>query len=205
MIFRLILFSIWPLLKWRNTDLVKPLRLFDANMSRSFLCCCESWTLTAQDKRRLQTTERAMLRRFAGPRRRPQEEYVDWMRRATYSAEDERAKAGIASWVVAASRKKWMWAGHVTRMSEHRWASRLTSWRDSVWWSDQDQRTSAPRPLRSRAGHFTRWEAEVCKFASSLEWGHWKLKARSMSTEDWNSFREPFAAAACKSLRRRVD
>ena len=57
-----------------------------------------------------------MLQMFAGPRRRPQEEYVDWLRRATHAAEGERDKAGIKSWVAAASIRKWMWVGHVARM-----------------------------------------------------------------------------------------
>ena len=174
-------------------------------MSRSFLWCCESWTLTVHDKRRIQTTELAMLRRFAGPRRRPQEDYIEWLRRATHAAENERNKAGITSWVAAASMKKWTWAGHVARMNEHRWASRLTTWRDSVWWSGQDQRTTASRPMRSRAGHFTRWETDLCKFVKVLGWNHWRLQARSLTTDEWNSFKEQFAAAACKSLRQRVE
>ena len=156
--------QIWPLLRRRDTDLTKRLRLFDSNVARSVLWCCESWTLTVAEKRRLQSTERAMLRRFAAPRRAHDEDYLSWLSRSTHSAERARDSAGINSWNVAASLRKWSWAGHVARMHAHRWASRMTTWRDSVWWAEQDHRSSPSviRPMRARVGHFTRWETELC-------------------------------------------
>ena len=155
---------ILPLLRRRDTDLTKRLRLFDSNVARSVLWCCESWTLTVAEKRRLQSTERAMLRRFAAPRRAPDEDYLVWLSRATHSAENTRDSIGIKSWNVAASLRKWSWAGHVARMDVHRWASRMTAWRDAGWRAEQDHRSSPSvvRPMRARAGHFTRWGGELC-------------------------------------------
>ncbi len=108
--------TLWPLLRRRDTDPMKRLRLFDSNVGRSVLWCCESWSLTVKQKHRLQTTERAMLRRFAGPRRAPEEDYITWLRRATHSAEAVRDQAGISSWIKYASFRKWSLGGHVEAM-----------------------------------------------------------------------------------------
>ena len=199
--------SIWPLLKRRDTDLTKRLRLFDSNVTRSALWCCESWTLTVHQKRKLQSAERAMLRRFAGPRRAPREEYLDWLRRSTYAAEAARDAAGLRSWNADASSRKWHWAGHVARMNDHRWASRLTVWRNAAWWAKQDHGTSpnVVRPMRARAGHFTRWESEVRTFAQGLARNYWNINAAELMKAEWNSFANDFCSYANKSLQKRVD
>jgi len=127
--------------------------------------------------------------------------YIVWLRGV---AEVARDTAGIRSWIIQAARCKWSWAGHVARMNKHRWASRLTIWRDSRWWAEQDHRTShaAVRPLRSRPGHFSRWEAELCKFSLTQGWPDWRQKAAEISTEQVNEFSTNFAAFANKSLKR---
>ena len=196
-------FQIWPLLRRRNTCLTKRLRLFDMCVSSSALWCCESWCLTALQKRRLRTVERNMLRRFAGPKRRTTDDYICWVRQATQLAEQARDAAGIRSWMHAASFRKWSWAGHLARMHGHRWASRMTFWRDSEWQSQQDT-AATYRPLRARAGHFSRWESEVSRFASSKGWAHWGQKAKAVSNEQWLTYGEEFAQFACKSLMRAV-
>ena len=192
--------STWPLLKRRCTSLQKRKRLFDANVGRSILWCCESWTLTIKDKQRLQSTERAMLRRFAAPKRQSGENYIQWLRRATHTAELARDNCCIRSWNAAAAFKKWSWAGHVARMVAHRWALRLTCWRDSVWWSEQNQSAGASvlRPMRARAGDFRRWEQKLCKYARLMGWAHWRPKAQSMSTQDWNGHCSEFVKIATK-------
>jgi hypothetical protein len=186
--------QLWPLLRRRGTDLTKRLRLFESNVGRSVRWCAESWTLSRKEKQRLQSTERAMLRRFAAPRRAPGQEYIEWLRHATHCAETARDEAGIRSWCASAGFQKWSWAGHVARMNAHRWAARMTKWRNSAWWTAQDHSTSLsnPRPMRSRAGRFTRWETDLCKFAATQDWADWAAKATSISTSDWNSFADAF-------------
>ena len=66
--------ALWPLLGKRDGNLGKRLRLFDTCVTQTALWCCESWLLTQKEKQLLQTTQHAMLRRIAGPRRRPDEE-----------------------------------------------------------------------------------------------------------------------------------
>ena len=172
----------WPLLRRRDTSLAKRLRLFDAKVGAAALWCCESWTLTRRQKQRLRSTERAMLRRFAGPRCNAAEEYIPWIKRATHCAESKRDEVGIKSWVEAYYWKKWSWAGHIARNDAHRWTCRLTKWRDHTWWSSLDHRSSACRPLRARAGHFQRWESDLVKLAG----GSWFEKSWTLGKAAWN-------------------
>ena len=97
------------------------------------LWCCESWLITQPEKRLLKTTLHAMLRRIAGPRRRPLEDWLDWIKRSTRQAVAAARKLGIRLWHEAHLRVKWNWAGHVLRMSPDRLARRATVWRDSSW------------------------------------------------------------------------
>ena len=46
----------------------------------------------AQEKLKLQTTERSMLRHFAGPRRGTEEDYIDWVGHATREAKKQLAE-----------------------------------------------------------------------------------------------------------------
>ena len=140
---------------------------------------------------------------FVAPRRAPDEDYLAWLSRATHSAESARDSVGIKSWGVAASLRKCSWAGHVARMNAQGWASRMTAWRDSVWWAEQDHRSSPSviRPMRARVGHFTRWEAELCKFSSSLDWPHWWNSAAEVSTVEWNTYSERFSQFVMKSVQ----
>jgi len=146
-----------------------------------------------------------MLRRFAGAKRRPNEAYVEWIVRATRFAEDNRNSSGVKSWNEAILCKKWSWAGHVARLNAHRWAQRLSKWRDHEWWQSQDQSTSAIRPKRAREGHFARWETEVTNCAAHLDWSSSSQKAGTMTTLEWNARCKEFAAFAGRSLRKRVD
>ncbi len=146
-----------------------------------------------------------MLRRFAGPRRNTNEDYVTWIIRATGEAEHARDSSCVKSWMEAVLAKKWSWAGHVARMDSNRWALRLSNWRNHEWWQGQDQRTTAIRPIRARAGYQSRWENELAKFAERVGWNLWSSKARTMTTPAWNEHCSAFANFAAKSLRRRVD
>ena len=140
-----------------------------------------------------------MLRRFAGPRRRPDEDYIPWLRRATHAAERCRDEAGIKSWNTYASYRKWTWAGHVARMDNHRWAHRMTRWRDEIWWSTQDHRSTG-RPMRCRPGYFSRWEKELCKYLETFSTSDWKTFSSTVSTAGWNAHGSKFASCVNKSL-----
>ena len=65
----------------------------------------------------LKTARRAMLRRAAGVGRQPNEDYVDWIIRATRKAESTATISGVRDWYKAHLAAKWSWAGHVARSS----------------------------------------------------------------------------------------
>ena len=94
--------EIWPLRRRRDTSIRKRLQIFDSVVGGCMLWCCESWTLTRQLKQTVRKTQGAMLQRFACPRRRPEEEYIDWIRRATCQAELEASQARVRMWLQAA-------------------------------------------------------------------------------------------------------
>ena len=68
--------QLWHLLKRRDATLKQPLRLFNAVVGRFLLWGVASWTLTVAEKRRVQSLQRSMLRRFAWPKRQADEDFL---------------------------------------------------------------------------------------------------------------------------------
>ena len=142
-----------------------------------------------------------MLRRFAGPRRMPDEDYVTWIRRSTRAAVIAAASAGVKCWVDAHLRAKWLWAGHVSRMGgycKESWTFKTTFWRDAEWKRDYEPGgfLYSARPLRSRAGRWTRWEDEIVRAFAARSDGRWRGGAADKKA--WNSMAEGCAAAVFK-------
>ena len=75
-------YALWPLLGKRDGNLVQKLRLFDGTVTSTVLWCNESWIITKKEKSLLVATQNSMLRRIAGPRRKPDEPWLDWMLKA---------------------------------------------------------------------------------------------------------------------------
>ena len=140
--------------------------------------------------------QRSMLRRFAGPRRRPDEDFVSWIRRSTRAATQTADAAGVRCWVMEHLKAKWCWAGHLARMGHYRadsWALKATFWRDAAWKQDysRGQLLHSVRPLRSRAGRWNRWEDEIVKGSKELGVLNWILKASDKTW--WNENALEFA------------
>ena len=170
--------ALWPILGKRDGNLLKRLRLFDSCITQTALWCNESWLLTKVEKRLLRSTQNNMLRRIAGPRRKPEEQWVDWVKRSTREARHAAKKAGIRFWVESHLRSKWCWAGHVLRMSGDRLAHRSAIWRDSAW---QTTEKDMPAKLRVRRPHRTRWfrwEDDLRRFADQHVSGSWQEAAQ---------------------------
>ena len=60
------------------------------------------------------------------------ETWVEWIRRATFIAEESLWKAGLDNWVGAQRRRKFRWAGHVARRMDGRWSSIVVNWTPGV-------------------------------------------------------------------------
>jgi hypothetical protein len=183
--------SLWPVLGKRDGNLEKRLRLFDACVTQSALWCCESWLITQREKDLLKSTQNNVLRRIAGPRRKPDETWVEWIKRSTHQALQHAQKAGIRMWVDTYLKNKWLWAGHVLRMSEDRLARRAATWRDGVWWTSEVN--EMPTQLRFRRPHRThwfRWEDELRRFATNKSWPSWQSVAQLRNT--WPEYCDEF-------------
>ena len=176
------------LLRKTNASVAKRLQLFQATVSKVVLWCAESWALTVSQKRRLRTVQRAMLRRMVGPRRRPDEDYVSWIKRATKTADERARQAGVDCWLKQFLRQKWLWAGKVAKMEANRWAKRTTLWRNSTWQAANGSRST--RPLRDRPGNRSRWEDDLRKYASHSGLGDWMAAATDEAS--WQSRMEDF-------------
>ena len=146
-------YSLWPVLGKRDGNITKRLHLFDSSVTQTALWCSESWLPTLKEKRLLMSAQNHMLRRIAGPKRRPDEEWVVWVKRATRAARAAAKKAGIRFWLETHLKNKWGWAGHVTRMDRDRLACRALRWRDSEWWQTE---VELPVRLRTQRPHKTR-------------------------------------------------
>ena len=193
--------QIWHLLRHRSASLRQRLRLFNAVVGRSLLWGAESWTLTVAEKKKIRGMQRSMLRRFAGPRHEADEDFVSWIRRSTRAAMEAARSSGVNRWVINHLKAKLCWAGHLACMREYRqesWAFKATFWRDSRWRGEYA--AGGPlysvRPLRSRAGRWSRWEDEIVHGYQQFGDDAWSLHAGDRKR--WNGMAQVFADARFK-------
>ena len=179
-----------PLLMNRGCSLKRRLKQFDSTVSSCVLWCCESWTLSAEDRRRLETTRRAMLRRIVNASRALDEDYVCWIRRATRKAKAIADSARVREWVRAHSTSKWGWAGHVARRPVHSWVWRATTWRDSDWQA-LAMEGGAARPLRPSRRRWMKWEDRLRRFCTANGLKPWDELARSRV--EWSAYASIFS------------
>ena len=156
----------------------KNMFVFAISVTQTVLWCCESWLITQPEKRLLKTTLHAMLRRIAGPRRRPLEDWLDWIKRSTRQAVAAARKHGIRLWHEAHLRVKWNWAGHVLRMSPDRLARRATVWRDSSWQATEMLLPASLRIRRPARTRWFRWEDELRRYAAQSAQQPWQEAAQ---------------------------
>ena len=132
-----------------------------------------------------------MLRRFAGPRRRPDEDYLSSVVRATHEAEDNLRAAGLQPCLLEYLHRKWCWAGRILRMDFSRWTRRVTVWRDRDWWRQQPR--DFLRPTGARHAHWFRWEDILVRYAESHSWDSWQKQAMLLNEDDWALHAASFA------------
>ena len=183
--------SLKSLLLNRRTSIKSRLRLFDSTVSSCVLWCSQSWALRAEEARLLRTTRRAMLRRIVGSGRRPDEDYIDWLQRATHKAEQLASDAGLVNWVHSHLLSKWHWAGHVAQRPAETWISRTASWRDSDWQSFVAESRMA-RPQRPSRRRWTKWEDHLRRYCYQAGLGPWKILAKDRIA--WAAEANHFAA-----------
>ena len=157
-----------PLLLNERASIRRRLRLFDATVGSCATWCCESRSPRAAELRQLETARRTMLRKIVGIRRAPEEDWVDWIKRATHKALDWALRAGVRDWNLWHYQRKWAWAGHVARSSTSTWLYRVSTWRDADWQACNADSGSL-RLFRPSARRWMRWEDTLRRFCTTWQ------------------------------------
>ena len=137
-----------------------------------------------------------MLRRIAGPRRAPEETWVDWIKQSTRKAVAEAKRAGIRFWCDEHLKSKWCWAGHVARMHPQRLARRALEWRDSQWQSTEYQLPGQLRIRRPGRRRWFRWEDDLRNYAARIGERPWQELAQQRDV--WRTHSQRFVKAMAK-------
>ena len=139
----------------RGLRLSDRLKLFDSSVTPCALYACSTWTMTQEREHLLNKTRRRMLRWMTRVARKGDEDWVDYITRATHCSEELAASHGLTNWVLAQRKRKWQFAGRTAAQTDGRWTRRLLSWRP--WFRCWPRR---------RVGHpFRRWSDDITTFA----------------------------------------
>jgi hypothetical protein len=100
-----------------TTDKSLRSQLFNSTVLPAMSYGSETWSLTKADETRLAVAERAMERRM-----------LKISIRDKIKNETIRETSGVQDIVLETRRSKMRWAGHVARMKDNRWTSRIIDW-----------------------------------------------------------------------------
>ena len=183
------------LLTNRGVSVTRRLKLLEACIGSCILYGSNSWTPRADEISFLKAAQNKMMRLICGFNRAPTEQWHEWIRRTTRRAWHKAHAANLRSWIEVHAQRKWLWAGHVSRMSSHTWAWRVTFWRDSEW--TRDARKEGPgRLMRPSRGRCMKFEDSVRRYAALEGIDSWTTLA--CNRDDWTRhsavFSKSFAA-----------
>ena len=131
------------------------LKLFVSCVIPCALYFCGTWTLTVKMQHKFKTTRRKMLRWIVSVPRQLDEEWVDYVQKATHRSEELAARHGLVEWISLSRQRKWALAGRAARCTDGRWTRRILCWRP---WFRVVPHRCAGRPLK-------RWEDEIVALA----------------------------------------
>ena len=137
---------------------------FDAVVTEVALYGCAAWKLTAAEQQALRTTRRNIVRWMWGAHRKVDEDWVDFVQRATKESEANAAIHGSRQWAGLFLERKFRFAGKVARCSLNKWSTRLLSWQP--WFCEM--------PFRAVGRPLTRWEDSFVQVAG----GDWAEHAK---------------------------
>jgi hypothetical protein len=139
----------------RSCSLRSRLRAFDAIVTPTVLYGASSWAMTTKMEQLLCSTRRRMLRYIVGVRRKQDETWVEYIKRATHTSMSFATTCGVQSWIEIQRRKKWRIAGKAARCSEDRWCKRILNWQP---WFRCNPKRDVGRPR-------TRWNDDIVSIA----------------------------------------
>ena len=105
------------------------INLWSSFVTPSVLYGCSSWTLTKEQEMQLKRVQRRMLRWMVCIKRKPEEDWVSYVKRSTYASEEIACKYGCKPWLQLYMHRKWEFAGKCARRTDHRWSKRLLDWK----------------------------------------------------------------------------
>ena len=136
-----------------NKDILKsniPLslkrKLYNQCILPAMTYASETWTMTKRMEQKLAASQRKMERSILG---------ITWEDHKTNDW--IRNKTGIRDIIETVKRKKWTWAGHISRMRDDRWTNTVTEWRP------RDGKRARGRPMK-------RWRDEIDSHWRSVTW-----------------------------------
>ena len=164
-------------------SLTSRLRLFQSTITPTVLYGCTSWTTTKTLTTKLQTTQRRMLRLMVKTTRRRHdsqhddtttlEEWPEYIKRATTTAENLLARLQIPSWLTIYFQRKWRWAARVAAQPPTRWTRLSALWQPQL----HDRRITSRRQARPHM----RWADDLHAFLLTIE----SHPTSSVSTPRW--------------------
>ena len=145
------------------------IKLFESVVTPCVLYACGTWTMTAENERQLRAARRKMLRWMTCVGRHVDEDWVEYIQRATHRSEDLAAQHGASDWIELQRRRKWKLAGRSAKQTDGRWSTRLLNWQP---WFRTTPRRDIGHPRK-------RWEDDLTKLAGSwtavaTDEGMWK-------------------------------
>ncbi|KAI8434265.1 hypothetical protein MSG28_012359 [Choristoneura fumiferana] len=137
-------------------------QVMDSCLLPSLTYACQTWKFTRRVKNKITSCQRSMERSMMKIRK------IQKIRHSVI-----REVSGVIDALSYSQKLKWRWAGHVARMGDNRWTSRLTSW-------------PGPAGTRKRGRPKTRWADDIVEIAGKL----WMEKANDR--DYWASLEEAF-------------
>ena len=132
-------------------------KLFEATVTPSVMYGSSTWALTAERERKLTSTRRRMLRWMTQTPRRQDENWVDYIKRATHTSEKLFSDFGCKRWGAIHRAQKWKLAGKPAQAFDMRCTGRLLDW--APWF-----RCS---PHRNVGGQYKRWDVDITAYAGA--------------------------------------
>lgn len=137
-------------------------KVMDTCVLPSITYACQTWKYSFRTKNKIKTCQRSMERSIMK---------IKKIQKIRHCAIRRRTKVTDA--LRYSQRLKWRWAGHVARMSDDRWTSRLTSW-------------PGPPGSRKVGRPFARWSDDLSKIAGKA----WLSVAKNRHS--WSDLEEAF-------------
>ena len=142
----------------RQLALKLRIKLFESVVTPCILYACGTWTMTVESDNLLRTARRKMLRWMVQVRRAPDEDWVEYIRRATHRCEELATVHGATDWIELQRKRKLKLAGQTARRTDGRWNKRLLDWTP---WFRTVPRRDVGRPKK-------RWDDDLVDLAGGV-------------------------------------